>query len=284
MPYRISAPPDPEPQETEAPYASVLRSQRRRARLVSLLVVIFCAAGLAKVARSGQAPPPRRPPTEAKRLGGARGAIASARARASAAQARFETGLREAIAEDVGPRPDLGACPATLPSASSLVNGRKAFPLLIVHRAELADTLPSQAIADVLADVRRAEGHLAAGRFEEATLYARALDQPERFGYDIVLVARASKEVRAISGSAFEPGEVEGRAYLFDFASGRVVCAGDVKARSSKAIGYVYSDRNDTPASLGPVASMGDAIREDIRLQTERAIVEAMRWRSGPAK
>lgn len=44
----------------------------------------------------------------------------------------------------------------------------------------------------------------------------------------------------------------------------------------------MYSDRSDTPLSLGPIASMGDAIHEDIRLQTERAIVAAVRWRSGP--
>jgi hypothetical protein len=251
---------------------------------VSALVVICCAGGLARVARSGQRPPPRRPITEATRLGGARVAIASARARASAAQVRFETAVREAIAQDIGPRPDLGACPVALPSTSSLVYGRTAFPLLVVDRTEVVATLPSQAIADVLADARRAEGHLAAGRFEEATLYARALDRPERFGYDVVLVANASKQVRALSGNAYEPGEIEGRAYLFDFASGRVVCAGDVKARSSKEIGYVYSDRNDTPVSLGPVASMGDAIREDIRRQTERAIIGAMRWRAGATK
>lgn len=274
--------PDPEPLEVEDPYVAVLRAQRRRARIVSAAVVIFCAGGLAKAARSGQQPPPRRPVTEATRIGGARVAIASARARASAAQGRFEAGVREAIAEDVGPRPDLGTCPIKLPSVSSLLQRRMAFPLLIVDRKELADTLPSQAIARVLADVRRAEVHLAAGRFEEATLYARALDQPDRFDSDVVLVARATKTVRALSGNSYEPGELEGRAYVFDFASGRVVCAGDVKARSSQEIGYVYSDRNDTPASLGPVASMGDAIREDMRLQTERAVIEAMRWRSGP--
>ena len=77
-------------------------------------------------------------------------------------------------------------------------------------------------------------------------------------------------------------GEIEGRAYLYEFASGRVVCAADVTAKSSKEVGYVYSDRSDTPPSLGPVASMSDAIHEDIRRETERAIIAAMRWRSGP--
>jgi hypothetical protein len=281
VPYRVAAPPEPDPVETDDPYVAVLRSQRRRARLVSVLVAIFLAGGLAKVARSG--PPPRRAKVaEAVRVDGARAAIEGARARASVAQSRFEIGVREAIADDVVARPDLGACPIMLPSPSSLLRARASFPLLTVERSELEGSLPSQAVAGVLADVRRAESHLAADRFEEAKLYGRALDRPERFGYDVVLVARATKKPQALSGNAYEPGEIAGQAYVYDFASGRVVCTAEITAKSSKEIGYVYSDRSDTPPSLGPAASMGDAIHDDIRLQTERAIVAAVLWRSGP--
>jgi hypothetical protein len=283
VPYRINARPEPEPAEVEDPYARVLGAQRRRARLVSVLVVIAAAGGVAKVARSGQ-PPPRKTIPEAMRIDAARSAIGGARARASSAQDRFEAAMRDAIASDLGPRPELGACPIELPAASSLAKRGPAFPVLTIERSESSGTLPSQAVAGVLADVHRAEAHLATGRFEEAELYARALDRPERFGYDVVLVASAVKKPRALSGSEYEPGEIEGRAYVYDFTSGRVVCAGDVKAKSSKEIGYVFSDRTDTPAWLGPVASMSDAIDEDIRLQTERAIVAAVRFRAGPSR
>lgn len=289
MPYRIAAPPDPDPAEIEDPYAAVLRGQRRRARLVSALVLVFCGAGLAKVALAKVSPAERDPKAtsarpEIVRIERARIAIAGASARAASAQARFESALRSAIDDGVVARPDLGACPITLPAASSLVLGRTSFPLLTVDRAEVggAGTLPSQAVAAVLADVRLAESHLAAGRFEEAALYGRALDRAERFGYDVVLVAQADKKPRALSGSAYEPGDIAGRAFVYDFASGKVVCAGDVHAKSSRSIGYVYSDRNDAPASLGAIASMSDAIREDIYLQTERAIIDAIHYRSGP--
>lgn len=279
----MSMPPDPEPEELEDPYAAVLRGQRRRARLASGLVLIFCAAGLAKVAHSHQQPAPRKAPrSETARLDGARTAIAGARARAAAAQARFETDVREAIAADAAQRPtrrDEASiyCLRALPPEPSLVRGRPSFPLLVVDASELDGTLPSQAIAEVLADTRRAEGHLAAGRFEEATLYARALDREERFRYDVVLVTKANRRARALAGNTFEPGEIEGRAYVYDFASGKVVCRGDVHAKSSRAIGYMYSDRTDTPPSLGPLASMDDAIREDLRRETERAILGALR-------
>ena len=282
-PYRIPAPPEPDTLDVEEPYAAVLRAQRQNARFVSMAIVVLLAGGIAKVARS-HSPPRHAAVTEAARVDGARVAIAGARARAAAAQLRFEAAIRDAIKDDVAPRSDLGACPIALPAQASLASGRPSFPLLTVERAELDGTLPSQAVAGVLADVRRAEAHLAAGRFEEAKLYARALDRPERFGYDVVLVARATKEPRALSGREYEPGEIAGRAYVYDFGNNRVVCAGDVEAKSSKAIGYVYSDRSDTAPSLGPVASMGDAIHEDIRLQTERAIVEGIRWRSGRSR
>lgn len=282
MPYRVATPPEPDPDDSsiEDPYAAVLRGQRRRARLVGVLVALFVAGGLVKVARSSQAPPPRHV-TEATRIDRARSAIAGARARAASAQTRFQSTMREAIAQDLVARPDLGACPVALRASPSLAARRSAFPLLTVGRSELDGTLPSQAVAGVLADVRRAEEHLAAGRFEEANLYARALDRPERFGFDVVLVACAEHKPRAVSGSEYVPGEIEGRVYVYDFATSRVVCAGDVTARSSKQIGYVYSDRPDTPPSLGPMASMADAIHEDIRVQTERAIVDAVRWRAG---
>lgn len=283
MPYRIAAPPPTEPPDAEEPYAAVLRAQGRRARFVTAAAVVVLVAGGAHAAsRSKEAR--RGPPrvTEATRAAAAHEAIFRARDRAAAAQVRFESGVREAIGADFVPRPDLGACPVRLPEASSLVRGRSAFPLLTIERAELKDTLPSQAIAEVLADVRRAERHLTAGRYEEATVYARALERPERLGYDVVLVAKNAARPRAVSGSEYVPGEIAGRAYVYDFSAGKVVCAADIHAKSSKAVGYVFSDHVDAPPSLGPLASMGDAISEDLRLETERAIAHAMRFRAGP--
>jgi hypothetical protein len=156
--------------------------------------------------------------------------------------------------------------------------------LLTIERADLKEVLPSQAVAAVLADVRRAEKHVARGRYEEASLYARALDREDRFAYDVVLVAKSSRRPRAVTGSEFVPGTIEGRAYIYEFRSGKVVCAANIEAKSSKEIGYVFSDRADAPVGLGAIAMMGDAIEEDIRLQTERAIIREMKFRAGGAR
>lgn len=283
MPYRIPSPPPPEEPESEDPYAAVIRAQRTRGRLLTALFCLAIVGGAAKVARSSQQQHPRVRSTEADRIGNARAAIGAAHLRATAAQARFDHAIREAIGDDVGPREDLGACPIRLAEPSSLVRGRSSFPLLTIERADLKEQLPSQAVAAVLADVRRAEKHVAAGRYEEAALYARALDKDkdDRFDFDVVLVTRHSTRPRALSGTEFTPGEVAGRAYIYDFRSGKVVCAADVAARSSKEIGYVFSDRHDAPADLGAVARMTEAIEEDLRFQTERAIAREMKVRAG---
>ncbi|MBS2011278.1 MAG: hypothetical protein JST00_00085 [Deltaproteobacteria bacterium] len=281
MPYRIPSPPPPEEPESEEPYAAVIRAQRTRGRLLTAFLCLAIVGGAAKVARSSQQQHPRARSMEADRIGNARAAIGAAHLRATAAQTRFDHAMREAIGDDVGPREDLGACPIRLAEPSSLVRGRASFPLLTIERADLKESLPSQAVAAVLADVRRAEKHVAAGRYEEAALYARALDRDDRFDFDVVLVAKHSTRPRALSGTEFVPGEITGRAYVYDFRSGKVVCAADITAKSSKEIGYVFSDRHDAPADLGAVAMMTEAIEEDLRFQTERAIAREMKLRAG---
>ena len=89
--------------------------------------------------------------------------------------------------------------------------------------------LPSQAIADVLSDVRRAEAHLAAGRFEEATLYARALDRPERFGYDVVLIAHARTPAPALPKPAVAPRTLVRRLHPCHVRCRRRACRGRMK-------------------------------------------------------
>jgi len=283
MPYRVAAPPPADPPEEEEPYLAVLRAQRRRARIASAAVVVAVALGGAQVARSHTARARQRVVvTEVERAERARVAIARARDRAALMQSRFETDVRAAVLGNVGPRPDLGACPVQLPSSTSLVRGRAAFPLLTLAPTELRHGLLSLEVAGVLADAHRAEQHVAAGRYEEATLYARALDREDRFRYDVVLITTAATAPRAVTGAEYVPGEITGRAYLYDFGSRAVVCAADVHAASSKTVGYVYSDHHDAPPSLGPVASMGEAVAEDLRLQTERVVARAMQWRAGP--
>ena len=280
MPYRIPSPPEPDAPEEE-PYAEVLRRQRRRARIVSAVVLLSCGAGVLATARvAASQPVPTRPRiSENERVDAAHRAAESVRRRAAEQQERFAANMRDAVLSNVSPSAEAAACPVQFArdeAVKGMTTARR-FPLLVVRESELADALPSQVVADVLADATRAEKHIAAGHFEEATLYARALDRADRFGVEVVLVTKESQEAHVLSTGAFSPGLLRGRAYLYEFASGRVVCAADVEAKTSKSIGYVYSDHNDAPTWLGPRASLDSAIDADLRHNTESAIIAAMR-------
>jgi hypothetical protein len=166
-------------------------------------------------------------------------------------------------------------CRGTLPAPAAL-----AFSLLTVGPDDAE--VPSQTIAKTLADVQRAEDHLASGRFEEAALYARALERRAWIGHEVVLVASTWKKPRVTSATSYEPGEIAGRAYVYDFAARRVACAADVHAASSTRIGYAYATTHDAPSALGRDARLADSVDADLRASLERAVADAMTWRAGP--
>lgn len=282
-PYRVPAPPERDEPEAEEPYARLLRRQQKRARIAASLagsvVAALAVAAIVRPAPARTSARDRATELEARRTH-ATLAIASARRHASEAQERFAAGVRDAVLSGMVPRDDLGACPFALTAPQGLAAGRGGTPMVVVTRAdaEHAD-VPSQAIAAVLADVARAEAHLAAGRYEEAALYAEALAHPGRLLLDVAVVAETKRPV-ATSASSFVPGSVEGRAYLYDFAEDRVVCAADVSASSSPSIAFAFATAVDAPASAGRAASLTDAVELDLRVQLERAVASSMRLRA----
>jgi hypothetical protein len=131
--------------------------------------------------------------------------------------------------------------------------------------------LPSQMVAEVLRDVDRAGQHLASYAFETATLYANALASKDRYRHEIVVLAQSFTRPRASSQTAFDRGKLEGRVFLYDFATSKVVCAGTIAVTSSRQIGFTYSPAGDAPAAVGREGSLAHAIDEDMELQIAKA-------------
>jgi hypothetical protein len=230
----------------------------------------------------------------------ARDAIASSRSRAAAEQERFAVGIRAAVASEVQARPELGECPITLAEPTGI--GRP-FPLVIVSRSDVdALRVPSQAIAEVLAEIARAEEHMASGRYEEAALYADALDRPggaerprpsEATGFgraqrgesggrlvvDVVLVQDVDVAPKVTNESTFVPGKLAGQAYLYEFASHRVICTTHAEAENAPSIGYAYAI--DGPTWRGRSASLDATLTRDLRTSLERSIATSMTMRAG---
>jgi hypothetical protein len=280
-PYRLPSPPPPEELETEEPYAKVLRAQQRRARIMA--IIAGCAVMTLVLAAAARPAPAQTQENEAvkreeARRTRAREAIVSARSRAVAEQERFAVAIRAAVASEYRARPELGACPITLAQPSGI--GRP-FPLVVVDRAEVdALRVPSQAIAEVLTDIARAEQHMAGGRYEEAILYADALDRPGRLVVDVVLVQDVNVVPKVTNESTFVPGKLAGEAYLYEFGSHRVVCMTHAEASSGESIGYAYAV--DGPTWRGATASLDATLSRELRTRIERSIATSMTLRAGP--
>jgi hypothetical protein len=303
-PYRIAAIPEPEAPDQVDAYEALLRARAARGRRF-VTVVCGVVAGLSILALA-EVPPATHdtksgarsetPETRAvAKIANAREAIAAASKRAAEEQLRFTAAIRSAAsradrAEPIEQADDAenampasrGPCRVALPEASSLVRGRRAFPLLVASGSE---PLRSPSLSGVFADIRRAEEHLDNGQFADGILDANALaagaqDETSRLKYDIVLITSVVKPPVRTSASSFEPGEIAGRAYLYDFAEHRVTCVGDIHASSSRQIEYQYVPGATAGASLDPRSepvygqgpSLVASLDVDLELQAQRAI------------
>jgi len=277
-PYRTAAPPEPEgPDEADA-YEALLRVRASRARRIATTICGTLAA-LSVIALI-ESPSPRIRPRApelvdsraAAALSNARDTIASARDFAEREQARFAATINAALDASVAPggRP----CAVVLPEVNRLVRGQRAFPLLIVETGDR--DLPSPSVANMLADVNRADEHLAAGRTAEAIFYANGLaarmtNPAARLRYDVVLVTTSMKHPERTTPRSFEPGELTGRAYLYDFDERRVTCAGDVHATSSREVAYSYAPTSPH-AAMDEGPRLTASLEEDLERQIQRAI------------
>jgi hypothetical protein len=278
-PYRIPCAPEEEAPEAPHPYLRVLRAERLRARalaaaaLVGALSVTIAFVGTGSAsADARRARHVRAHMDEALRISShrtelARSDLALARRKALEAQARFESGLAEARA--AGPR---GDGRATCPTDALGPNK----PILSVVD-DTAHGLPSRTVDDALESVRRAEIHLDAGRFDTAEAYLRALAAKGRWGREIVVVAKAARPPRLTTERTYEPGEVEGRAYLWDFREGRVLCAADVRATSSREVDFTYAGAADAKVEAGRTTRLVASLEYDLTRAVERAAHDALR-------
>lgn len=271
-PYRVPCAPETEAPEVEHPYVRVLRSQHRRARVLAAFAVVGVAFAVAGFASSRSASADARRASARARVSElerentalARNAVEVARSHVHATQQRFEQGMAAARARGDGA---LAAC------TPDVLAGKKATVSVV---EEAAHGLPSRTVDEALADVRRAELHVTAGRLDTAAAYADSLTSGARYGHEIVVVAKAARTPKLTSTSSYEPGLVEGRAYLWSFQEGRVLCAADVRAESSHEVDFTYLGTPDAKAEAGRTSRLAVTLEEDLARAVERAAREAL--------
>lgn len=283
-PYRVPSPPEAEAPEADHPYEEVLRRQRRRTRLSVAGALLAATIGLVAFARERAATAEARraevrarvTEAERERITTIRQSIDAARSRAHEAEAQFTRGIEEARAKGDDA---LATCAhGTAAPASAAGNvarlGSRRFVLSVVEEA--AHGVPSRVVDEVLADARRAEIHLEAGRYEDASAYALALSSPARLGRELVVIAKKATPPQMTSLTSYVPGEVEGRAYLWDFREARVLCAADVHATSSREIGFTYAGAPDAKAESGRTTRLVETLEGDLSNAVERAATDAL--------
>ena len=121
-------------------------------------------------------------------------------------------------------------------------------------------------------DVATAESLLDGINPLSAVVYADAFDAnpvTARLTRDVVVVASRWQRPARASDTAFEPGAVDGMAYVFDFATRKVTCAGEVHATNSKSLEYTYNETYDARG-----ARLDQTLQEDLDRQLARAVAE----------
>ncbi len=280
-PYRIVAAPEVESHGEADAYEAGLRARASRPYRVGALVGVLVAVALgAFVARNA----PHRSREAAEALGRARLAhytretIATTRAFAGREQAAFSATLIAAIDGDFAPA--ASACARQVAAPSSTL-GKAGFPMLVVAKGD--HDLPSPSLGPLLADVNRAEEQLRAGRTIEAAAAAGelAMRMQNTPRYGIVIVTTSMKHPLRTSPSSFEPGELSGRAYLYDAAVRRVVCESDVHAASSREIAYNYFPTSAS-ASMNEGPRLSASLDDDLERQIRRAVAAGSLDAIGP--
>jgi hypothetical protein len=265
--YRIAPRLPPEIPDEADVYETLLRTKaaftRRASALLCGVAMMTAAIALAE-ARSNENATEMAEARLERNIASVREALGSAKSFAIVEQTRFDAAMNDAVARTDLPDPTDVPCDVT-----------RAAPLAIVAGGDRNFTNPS--VTHILADVAHTEELLSARRFDEAIADASALSirlasAAERPRYDYFVLASEFKSPTRTGPGSYEPGEISGRAYLYDWEKHRVTCAGDIHATSSRRIEYTFVPSMSAAEALSDRARFSSTLDQDLELQVRRAI------------
>lgn len=203
--------------------------------------------------------------------------VARAREESAREEALMHEGVASAIREGIEAHPELGRCPY---SHSPNLQKESFFAASTFTNA--TDPTLCRACRSLASDADTLEKMLSE-KTREKDFDARAEKRIDRLTMDrYTVVVHATRNV-APSGVPhvdFTPGFFRGRAFVWDTRAHQVVCAGDVSAESSDVIDYTYTTRGGL--DIGSHAELDRALKSDMRVRTESAVADSIRYRSGP--
>jgi hypothetical protein len=214
-----------------------------------------------------------------------------AQARAAEARTGWHAAIAAAIAERVAERPDLGPCPISVPLPARLSTEAPSLPSwLTVARApvDVAAVEPAR-----WSSQQRAASELEKRATEQSTdrEAERLMQEVQAFGkadvwtWDVlmIVVKRVDGSDARKEGDFFISGEVDGSAYLYDYRSRAITCAGRVHAKNSNKVEFMSEGgRSFGKRGIQDVPARRRAIDNDLTQESYAAAAEALRFRAGP--
>lgn len=279
-PYRLASPPEPPRTEEADSYELTLVAERKRERrtkaLIGLLGLTLLSLAVTAYARPRSSPGGAELARRrlAERTERARTTIDTADRSATAEEKRFQIEVRAAVEGRLAPSLPLTACNVSLPEPDRLVRGPAPFPLLVVREHEQG-VLHSAALARVWRDISHARELLVGENPVRAVVYADALEAKPvdaRLTQEVILVHTKLRRPARSSPTTYEPGVVDGIAYVYDFHEHKVMCAGEIHATNTRALEYSFNDRADAPTWQDKDLRLDATLEDDFDAQVARAI------------
>jgi hypothetical protein len=278
------------PQDAD-PFVLVQQRRARRMRVIKLAVALLALYAVRTSAywlspsysrwENGLLDPAQRERAlSAAETEAIRNALAEADRTAAKAQEDWRKGIAVAIAEGGFSCPDLGAGSHAMPAPTKYESRFGPSWLSVTEKPGDAALVKPALVVRLEAKRQQITGDLeghytkqAAARFVEEV---KDLSTSKFWTWDVLFVV--DRQVHAvITGTgmgaypgSFEPGKVDGRAYLYDYRAGKVVCSAKVHAESSNRLAH-------------KTVTAREAMDNDLNAQTWQAIGDAMRYLVWPA-
>lgn len=293
-----------EPQSVD-PFMLGIRRRNRRIAIATVLVFVVPVVYLTRsFALSGSrgyrnlenrifAPERYEHDLGAEQSATIRKALDEARAHAEEARKKWRAAMDAAIAAEITERPDLGRCPTSVPVPSRIKDQLPSRPewLTVAETpAELAAATPArwssfeQKARYLETRAKEPSTDREAERLvKEAQDFARNNARDDHWPWEVLMVVDKRVAPVSISSEAgFTSGEVEGRAWLYDYRRGAVTCAGRVHAENSDEVRFKYTRRLGDPILGGGTMELDRALANDLRQESFRAAADALHFRAGP--
>ena len=216
-------------------------------------------------------------------------ALAAARARSAEKRKAWRAGIDAAIAGGITGRLDLGPCPTKVYGPGRAKGELPSMPSwLTVAKtpADVATTEPAIAwsrdreASSLEERARRGNTDREADKLVKEAL---AFDRDDAWTFEVLMII--DRTVAAVSLSkveGFTSGEVDGRAYLYDYRQKAVTCAGPVHAESSDEVRFKFTRRIGDPTDGSGSVELDHALANDLTIEGYRAAADAVRFRAGP--